>query len=86
MPRWTVCTDELIAYRALNGLPTGTIDSEAKAYVWEIDAAHPPDRFHQSVAKGIASLHQVTIAQAQAIVFTVETAEEARVAMKQKII
>ena len=85
VPRWTVCTDELIAYRALNGLPAGTIDTEAKAYVWEIDAAHPPDQFHESLAKGIASLHRVSIAQAQAISLPVETAEEARAAMKQRM-
>ncbi len=85
VPRWTVCTDELIAYRALNGLPAGTIDTEAKAYVWEIDAAHPPDQFHESLAKGIASLHRVSIAQVQAIGLPVETAEEARAAMKQRM-
>jgi macrolide phosphotransferase len=85
VPRWTVCTDELIAYRALNGVPTGTIDLEAKAYVWEIDAAHPPDQFHESLAKGIASLHQVSIAEAQAIGLPVETAEEAPAVMKQKM-
>ena len=85
VPRWTVCTDELIVYRALSGVPTGTIDIEAKAYVWEIDAAHPPNQFHESLAKGIASLHQVSIAEAQAIGLPVETAEEARAVMKQKM-
>jgi macrolide phosphotransferase len=85
VPRWTVCTDELIAYRALKGVPTGTIDAEAKAYVWEIDAAHPPEQFHESLAKGIASLHQVSIAKAQAIGLPMETAEEVRAATKQKM-
>lgn len=85
VPRWTVCTDELIAYRALNGVPTGTIDLEAKAYVWEIDVVHPPNQFHESLAKGIASLHQVSIAEAQAIGLPIETAEEVRVVMKQKM-
>ncbi|WP_333783588.1 macrolide 2'-phosphotransferase [Nostoc sp. 'Peltigera malacea cyanobiont' DB3992] len=85
VPQWTICTDELIAYRALNGVPTGTIDSEAKAYVWEIDPANPPDQFHKSLAKGIASLHQVSIEEARAIGLPIETAEEARAAMKQKM-
>ncbi len=85
VPRWAVCTDELIAYRALNGLPAGTIDSEAKAYVWEIDAAHLPDQFHESLARGIASLHQVSIAAAQAIGLPIETAEAARVVMQQRM-
>ncbi|MBD2124894.1 macrolide 2'-phosphotransferase [Microcoleus sp. ZQ-A2] len=85
VPRWTVCTDELIAYRALNGVPAGTIDSEAKAYVWEIDAANPPDQFHESLARGIASLHQVSIAAAQAIGLPIETAQAARVVMQQRM-
>ncbi len=85
VPRWTICTDELIAYRALNGVPIGTIDSEAKAYVWEIDAANPPDQFHESLAKGIASLHRVSIAAAQAIGLPIETAEAARVVMQQRM-
>ena len=85
VPRWTVCTDELIAYRALNGVPAGTIDSQAKAYVWEIHAANPPNQFHQSLAKGIASLHQVSIAAAQAFGLPIETAEAARVVMQQRM-
>jgi macrolide phosphotransferase len=85
VPRWTISTDELIAYRALNGVPTGTIDPEAKAYVWEIDVANPPDQFHESLAKGIASLHQVSIEAVRAVGLPIETAEEARMAMKQKM-
>ncbi|MFS0519972.1 macrolide 2'-phosphotransferase [Nostoc sp. UIC 10607] len=85
VPQWTICTDELIAYRALSGVPTGTIDSEAKAYVWEIDPANPPDQFHKSLAKGIASLHQVSIEEARAIGLPIETSEEVRAAMKQKM-
>ncbi|MBW4429511.1 MAG: macrolide 2'-phosphotransferase [Nostoc desertorum CM1-VF14] len=85
VPQWTICTDELIVYRALNGVPTGTIDSEAKAYLWEIDPANPPDQFHKSLAKGIASLHQVSIEEARAIGLPIETAEEVRAAMKQKM-
>ncbi|WP_414586103.1 macrolide 2'-phosphotransferase [Scytonema sp. PCC 10023] len=85
VPLWTVSTDELIAYRALNGVPAGTIDSEAKAYVWKIDEANVPDQFHESLAKGMVSLHQVSIEKARAVGLPVETAEEARAAMKRKM-
>ncbi|MEG4321846.1 MULTISPECIES: macrolide 2'-phosphotransferase [unclassified Microcoleus] len=85
VPRWTVCTNELIAYRALNGVPAGTIDPEAKAYVWEIDLANVPDRFHESLARGIVSLHQVSIEKAQAVGLPVKTAEEVRVEMKHRM-
>jgi macrolide phosphotransferase len=85
VPRWTICTDELIAYRALNGVPAGTIDPEAKAYVWEIDLANVPDQFHESLAKGIVSLHQVSIEKARAAGLPVKTAEEVRVEMKHRM-
>ena len=85
VPQWTVCTNELIAYRALNGIPTGTIDPEAKAYVWEIDPANVPDQFHQSLALGMVSLHQISIESVRAIGLPVKTAEEVRVEMKQRM-
>ncbi|WP_041548915.1 macrolide 2'-phosphotransferase [Chamaesiphon minutus] len=85
VPRWTICTDELIAYRALNGVPAGTIDSVAKAYVWEIDVANVPDRFHTSLAKGMASLHQISVEKVRAAGLPVKTAEEVRAQMRQRM-
>jgi macrolide phosphotransferase len=85
VPRWIVCTDKLIAYRALNGVPTGTIDPTAKAYVWEIDPANVPDRFHRSLAKGMVSLHQISIEKVRAAGLTVKTVEEVRAQMKQRM-
>ncbi|MEG3878154.1 macrolide 2'-phosphotransferase [Microcoleus sp. herbarium7] len=85
VPRWTICTDELIAYRALNGVPAGTIDPEAKAYVWEIDLANVPNQFYESLAKGIVSLHQVGVEKARAVGLPVKTAEEVRVEMKHRM-
>lgn len=85
VPQWTVCTDELIAYRALNGAPMGTIDPEAKAYVWEIDPANVPDQFHQSLAKGLASLHQISIERARTSGLPMKTVEDVRVDMKQRM-
>lgn len=85
VPHWKICTDELIAYRALNGIPAGTIDPEAKAYVWEIDLANVPDQFHESLARGIVSLHQVSVEKAQAVGLPVKTAEEVRVEMNRRM-
>ena len=85
VPLWIVCTDELIAYKALSGVPTGTIDAEAKAYVWEIDAANVPDQFHESLAKGMVSLHRISIEKAHVAGLSVETVEEVRAAMKRKM-
>lgn len=85
VPRWTICTDELIAYRALNGVPVGTIDPEAKAYVWEIDLANVPDQFHESLARGIVSLHQISAEKAQSAGLPVKAAEEVRIEMKNRM-
>jgi macrolide phosphotransferase len=85
VPRWTVCTDELIAYRALNGVPTGTIDPAEKAYVWEIEPANVPDQFHQSLAKGMVSLHQISIEKVRTAGLPVKTVEEVRAEMKQRM-
>ena len=85
VPRWTICTNELIAYQALNGVPAGTIDPEAKAYVWEIDLANVPDRFHESLARGIVSLHQVSVEKARIVGLPVKTAAEVRIEMKQRM-
>lgn len=85
VPRWTVCTDELIAYKALNGVPAGTIDLEAKAYVWNIDAANVPNQFQESLAQGIVSLHQVSIEKVRAVGLPIETAEEVRAGMKRRM-
>lgn len=85
VPRWAICTDELIAYRALNGVPLGTIDPAAKAYVWEIDLENIPEQFHKSLAKGIVSLHQVSVEQARAAGLPVKTSEEVRVEMQHRM-
>lgn len=85
VPCWTICTNQLIAYRALNGVPAATIDPEAKAYVWEIDLANVPDRFHESLARGIVSLHQVDVEKARAVGLPVKTPEEVRVEMKHRM-
>jgi macrolide phosphotransferase len=85
VPRWMISTDELIAYRALNGRPTGTIDAKAKAYIWEIDPANLPDLFHESLAESMVSLHQISIEKVRAVGLPIETVEEARSTMKQRM-
>ncbi|MBE9157062.1 macrolide 2'-phosphotransferase [Nodosilinea sp. LEGE 06152] len=85
VPHWIICTNELIAYRALNGVPAGTIDPEAKAYAWEIDPANIPDQFHESLAKGIVSLHQISVEKARAAGLPTKTAEKVRVGMRHRM-
>ena len=85
VPRWEICTDELIAYRALTGVPAGTIDPEAKAYEWELDLANIPDHFHESLAQGMVSLHRVSVEKAGAAGLSVKTAEAVRAEMQHRM-
>lgn len=90
VPVWIVATNELIAYKALSGVPAGTIDIEAKCYLWAIDEKNVPDQFHETLvhetlARGLVSLHRVSLAKAHAAGLSIPIAEEVRAAMKQRM-
>ncbi|MCP3028320.1 macrolide 2'-phosphotransferase [Halobacillus sp. A5] len=59
VPVWEVFSQELIAYQRLEGVPAGTIDPEAKAYVWEIDEQNVPLLFHKTLGEAMTALHRV---------------------------
>ena len=84
-PVWEICSDRLIAYRKLRGVPAGTIDPQARAYVWAIDAANVPDCFHQTLGKTLASLHRIPVDKAAEAGLIAHTAEEARSSMKNRM-
>ncbi|WP_096186622.1 macrolide 2'-phosphotransferase [Evansella halocellulosilytica] len=84
-PKWTVYSDELIAYKQLTGVPAGTADKDAKAYVWEIDEKNLPDQFTETLAKAMVSLHRVDSQEAKRAGLSVESAEEARESMKKRM-
>lgn len=84
-PNWSVYTDELIAYKKLNGVPAGTIDHEIQNYVWEIDEKNVPDNFHQTLGKALVALHSIPKDKAMEAGLLVHTAEEARQSMKERM-
>jgi macrolide phosphotransferase len=81
VPNWLIYTNELIAYKKLNGVPVGTIDPEIQNYVWEIDILNVPTSFHQTLGKTLASLHRVPIEKAREAGLTVLFADEVRASM-----
>jgi macrolide phosphotransferase len=85
VPVWIVSTNELIAYKALSGVPTATVDPEAKCYLWAIDENNVPEQFHQTLAGGIASLHHISVEKAHSAGLLIATAEEVRATMKQRM-
>lgn len=84
-PNWAVYTDELIAYKKLDGVPAGTIDHNIGNYVWEIDINNVPESFHKSLAGVLAELHSLPGDKAAELGLVVQTPEEARMLMKQRM-
>ncbi|MDM5222921.1 macrolide 2'-phosphotransferase [Peribacillus sp. NJ11] len=84
-PNWKIYTNELIAYKKLNGIPAGTIDHEIQSYVWELDINNVPDCFYNTLGKALVALHNVPIEKAMNVGLTVHTPEEARESMKERM-
>ncbi|MDW8802720.1 Mph(B) family macrolide 2'-phosphotransferase [Clostridium sp. A1-XYC3] len=84
-PNWIVYTDELIAYKKLDGVPAGTIDHSIGNYVWEIDINNVPESFHKSLGRVLAEIHSIPSDKAAELGLVVQTPEEARILMKQRM-
>lgn len=85
VPIWSVFTKELIAYKQLRGVPAGTIDHTAQAYIWELDEKNVPDHFNETLAGAMVSLHAIRGEAMKENWLPVQNAEEARSSMKEKM-
>jgi macrolide phosphotransferase len=59
VPVWSIYTDELIAYKKLNGMPAATIDQQIMNYRWLLDKDNIPTSFYETLANALSSLHQI---------------------------
>ncbi|WP_326909772.1 Mph(B) family macrolide 2'-phosphotransferase [Sedimentibacter sp. MB31-C6] len=84
-PNWIIYTDELIAYKKLDGVPAGTIDHNIGNYVWEIDINNVPESFHKSLGRVLAELHSIPSDKAAELGLVVQTPEEVRMTMKLRM-
>ncbi|GKU84392.1 macrolide 2'-phosphotransferase [Niallia sp. NCCP-28] len=84
-PKWSIYTNELIAYKKLNGVPAGTIDHKIHNYVWEIDINNVPECFYQTLGKALVALHNVSKEKTLEAGLTVHTPEEARQSMEERM-
>lgn len=84
-PKWTIYTDELIAYKKLDGVPAGTIDHEIGNYIWEIDINNVSDSFHETLGSVLAELHGIPSDKAAELGLEVHTADEARESMEKRM-
>lgn len=84
-PNWSIYTEEMIAYRKLDGVPAGTIDHSIGNYVWEMDIENVPEAFHKSLGRVLAELHSIPVDKTAAFGLEVQTPEEARMSMKRRM-
>lgn len=84
-PNWLIYSEELIAYRKLQGVPAGTIDPEKQAYVWELDINNVPAVFHQTLGRALAALHRIPKDRAREAGMVVHTPDEARQSMRRRM-
>ncbi|KAB8138868.1 phosphotransferase [Gracilibacillus oryzae] len=84
-PDWDIFSKEMIAYKLLNGVPTGMIDSEAKEYVWKIDEKNVPSLYLKSLGEALAELHNIEQNDAKRAGLTVIKPEELKLLMKRRM-
>lgn len=84
-PNWSIYTDELIAYKKLDGIPAGTIDHEIQNYVWEIDINNVPRCFHETLGKVLTELHSIPKDKVVETDLVVQTPEEVRQSMRKRM-
>lgn len=84
-PHWEIYTEELIAYKKLRGVPAGTIDPKAQAYVFEIDENNIPISFYETLGKTLAMLHQISEEQAFEAGIVVQTPKEIKQIMQNRM-
>jgi macrolide phosphotransferase len=84
-PVWEIYSNVLIAYKLLKGIPAGTIDPEAGAYVWQLDEKNVPDTYHDTLGQLMASLHQIDHEEAREAGLPVLTPDELKASMEQRM-
>jgi macrolide phosphotransferase len=84
-PNWSIYSDEMIAYKKLNGVPAAIMNTQTYMYTWEIDETNVPACFHQTLGKALAALHSVSREKAMKAGLTTHTPEEAKQSMKERM-
>ena len=60
VPNWEVFTEELIAYKSLEGQPAVTTDSVTQETSWVFDVNQVPAEFTKSLAKAMVEIHSIS--------------------------
>ncbi|ADC51532.1 aminoglycoside phosphotransferase [Alkalihalophilus pseudofirmus OF4] len=85
VPDWSIYSNDLIAYKQLNGVPAATIDMELQAYVWSFDEKNVPANYYETLGKSLANLHNLPEAPFKKTGIEMIEASELRLSMKQRM-
>ena len=85
VPRWSVFSEELIAYKQLSGVPAGIIDLEKQCYIWSLDEKNLPSEYYSSLGKVLAELHSLAQDEFRIIKMEILGSDELRASMKRRM-
>ena len=85
VPNWEIFTEELIAYKKLEGKPAVTTDIETQEQDWVFDIKKVPENYIQSLGKALATLHGASKEKAKAAGLPVQSAAELQTSMKERM-
>lgn len=83
VPNWSIFSDDIIAYKALSGVPAATIDLEKQGYVWSFDETKVPNEYYHSLGKALAELHSLPQQEFESVERL--SANNLRVSMKERM-
>lgn len=86
VPYWEIFTEELIAYKKLDGVPAVTTDIETQETNWVFDETNVPETYTKSLGKALASLHAIPKEKAEAAGIPVETGTNLRESMRDRMV
>ncbi|WP_033542254.1 macrolide 2'-phosphotransferase [Planococcus sp. CAU13] len=84
-PNWEIAVPELIAYKALEGIPAGTINKEEQRYEWVIDPENLTENYVSTLAKGMVSLHRIPMSAVAEGGLPVQSVTEVRGQMRERM-
>ncbi|MGK9489818.1 Mph(B) family macrolide 2'-phosphotransferase [Bacillus sp. NMCC46] len=85
VPKWSIFTESLIAYKQLEGVPAASIDVEQQSYVWSFDQTNVPQAYYESLGSVLANVHSLDQQPFKTIGVEMLSAHELRASMKQRM-
>lgn len=85
VPNWEVFTEELIAYKSLEGQPAVTTDSVTQETSWVFDVNQVPAEFTKSLAKAMVEIHSISKEKVAEAGLRVDSKDQLQELMRERI-